>query len=560
MSHLYPLNTAVVHPMRAIARHYGNPEQVVQYRSRAGFPMKSRAFRMTADLLARSLQEFLATSQTGVVVEEGEVIFDLSSCQYSISAERGRCLLHLWSEELNAVREILDAELKNGLLTLSARRFGQMRAHKIEVCRDRDRRTPTARSAARTQYARLLERVVRWQSPDWKLDKFTTSMDLERSFSPVYARGIMRKGRSSLAVMGVNQQETQGSVDAMLTFGLLWLEACREREAPRALVEGIRLYVPAKSSGTLRIRMAHLNHDMAKFELYELDERDESLAEIDAADLGNINTHLVRCPEVANARLRFQRATAKVLEAAPQADTVVLSPTEISFRIHGLEFARARAVNVPGTFKVEEELIFGVAGFQARLSDENETTFRDFVSTVADARKLDGDRRDSLWRMYPERWLESLVFRNVQQVDSRLDPAYVYSQVPAFSASDRAMIDVLTCTREARLAVLELKADEDIHLPLQGLDYWARVRWHQARGEFQQFGYFHGVQLSPKAPLLYLVAPSLRVHPAVDAILRYFSPDIEWTLLGIDERWREAVKVVFRKTRGVDAHAPFSVP
>ena len=29
------------------------------------------------------------------------------------------------------------------------------------------------------------------------------------------------------------------------------------------------------------------------------------------------------------------------------------------------------------------------------------------------------------------------------------------------------MIDVLTVTREGRLAVLELKANEDIHLPLQ---------------------------------------------------------------------------------------------
>jgi len=35
------------------------------------------------------------------------------------------------------------------------------------------------------------------------------------------------------------------------------------------------------------------------------------------------------------------------------------------------------------------------------------------------------------------------------------------------------MIDVLTLTRDGRLAVVELKADEDIHLPLQGLDYWA---------------------------------------------------------------------------------------
>ncbi len=45
------------------------------------------------------------------------------------------------------------------------------------------------------------------------------------------------------------------------------------------------------------------------------------------------------------------------------------------------------------------------------------------------------------------------------------------------------MIDVLTTTRQGRLAVVELKAEEDIHLPLQGLDYWSRVEWHRARME-----------------------------------------------------------------------------
>jgi hypothetical protein len=111
------------------------------------------------------------------------------------------------------------------------------------------------------------------------------------------------------------------------------------------------------------------------------------------------------------------------------------------------------------------------------------------------------------------------------------------------------MIDVLTCTREGRLAVLELKADEDIHLPLQGLDYWARVLWHHGRGEFQQHGYFTGVQLSPRPPLLMMVAPSLRVHPTIDTVLRYFAPQIEWTLAGVDERWREGLRVIYRKSR-----------
>jgi hypothetical protein len=512
---------------------------------------------MNPDLLARSLQEFLAEARTGIVIEDGQVIFDLDSTQYSISAEHGRCLLHFWSEERNVVREVVDkdAELKQGVLVLSVRRFAKARPHKLEICRDRDRRAPAAKKAARSRYSRLLERVLRRQAPDWALDKagLVTSMDLERSCSPVYARGLLRKGRSSFAVLGVNQQETQSAVDAALTFGLLWLEACREREAGRSMVEGLRLFVPQSSSATLQIRLAHLNRNAAKFQIVELEERDETFTEIDYSDQGNINTRLVRCPDGVHARARFASAVSRVQHLVPNAEIAVLSATEIAFRLHGLEFARARSANLPGSFQVVDEVVFGAAGFSARLTEDNEAVFAEFVGTVVEARHLHGDRRDPLWRMYPERWLESLVVKDVSAIDSRLDSAHVYSQVPAFSASDRAMIDVLTCTRGARLAVLELKADEDIHLPLQGLDYWARVNWHQQRGEFQQFGYFPGLQLAPRPPLLFLVAPSLRVHPAVDIVLRYYSPEIDWALAGVDERWREGIRVVFRKSTAKDA-------
>jgi hypothetical protein len=59
--------------------------------------------------------------------------------------------------------------------------------------------------------------------------------------------------------------------------------------------------------------------------------------------------------------------------------------------------------------------------------------------------------------------------------------------------------------------------------------------------------YFPGRELSAEKPLLYLVAPALHVHPATDILLRYLSPEIDWEFVGIDERWREGVKVVFRK-------------
>lgn len=159
--------------------------------------------------------------------------------------------------------------------------------------------------------------------------------------------------------------------------------------------------------------------------------------------------------------------------------------------------------------------------------------------------------------MHPERWLESLVAGNVAILDGRLRKEWVYTQVPAFAASDRAMIDILAMTPESRLAIIELKADEDIHLPLQGVDYRSRVVWHQSRGEFAHFGYFAGQQISSQKPLLMLVAPALHVHPTTDTILRYLSPEIDWEVLGIGERWREEIKVVFRKR---PTRAPVAIP
>jgi hypothetical protein len=503
---------------------------------------------MSPDLLARTLEQFLLESRHGVVVEEGQIIFDLDSARFSISAERGRCLLHMWSVERNLVREVLDAELKKDVLRLAVRKFAQSRPHLLQICRQRDQRTPTARKTARSHYAHLLERVVQREFPEWTVARISTSMNLERSFSPVYTRGLLRKGRSAFAILGVNQQETQASVDAALTFGLLWLEDCRQREAGRSALEGLRIYVPPKKSATLRLRMAYLNKAIGKFQLCELEEGDGSLEEKELAGLNDLESYLQRCPDATYAHAQFADAIAKVKAVAPDAEIVVIAPAEISFRLNGLEFARARLSTQPGSFKTAQELVFGAAGFEAVLTPENEASFAGFVQRIVEFRQADADKRDPLWRMYSERWLEFLVVKNVPAVDSHLDPAHVYSQVPAFSASDRSLIDVLTCTRDGRLVVLELKADEDIHLPVQGLDYWARVLWHHSRGEFQRHGYFGDVRLAPDPPLLSLIAPALRVHPAVDTVLRYFSPEIHWMLVGIDERWREGIKVIFRKT------------
>src|SRR5262249_53939797 len=154
------------------------------------------------------------------------------------------------------------------------------------------------------------------QFPDWTLGKLSSTMDLERSFSPVYSRGLLRKGRSGWAVLGVNDNEPQPAIDAALTFGLLWLDHCREREAARLAVQGLRLFIPTGRSGVVRARVAHLDHSIAKFSVCET-ENDGSIREFDPTDGGNIFTRLVRCPDENSARARFAEAIQQVQAAVP---------------------------------------------------------------------------------------------------------------------------------------------------------------------------------------------------------------------------------------------------
>ena len=110
--------------------------------------------------------------------------------------------------------------------------------------------------------------------PGFRLDRLSTSPDLEHSLSPVYTRGLLRAGTIAFAVLGVSGDETQASVDAALTFGILWMDHQRQQFAGRAQVEGLKLFLPPgrdqRSCASVR---RNLDLDAAKWQIYELDER-----------------------------------------------------------------------------------------------------------------------------------------------------------------------------------------------------------------------------------------------------------------------------------------------
>ena len=506
------------------------------------------AFAVNAQALAEQIGEYLAAHPHAMLVEDGQAAFYFSpesGAHYSLVPERDRCVLQVWSEERNIVRRVVGVQMKNGMLRLSVQRFGQAKPSIIELCERPEGQSPSAKKAARAVYAGMLQRLLQKEFPGWTVDRITTAVDLEHSFGPAYARGLVHIGRRFFAVIGAAHTEPQPTVEGLATVAVLWLERCRERVADKGHVEGVAVFAPKDCSGALLLRLAHLNQQAAKWRLFEVDAHSESAQELDVVPPENLATRLVRCADEERTLDRFVASVRQMREIAPRAEAVVVSTAEVSFRMQGLEFARATVANGDG-FRTGEQIVFGAAPAEYKLNEETEPLLRQLVARLVETR-TQRNRVHPFYRMASERWLESIVRRDLSALDDRLDPNCVYEQVPAFAASDRAMIDLLGVTRDGRLAVIELKAEEDLHLPIQGLDYWARVRWHHRRGELQQHGYFTGRELSRLDPVLILAAPSLHLHPATATVLRYISPEIEWKLIGLDEHWRDGIRAIFRK-------------
>ena len=106
--------------------------------------------------LARSIEEYLAEHPAAALLEDGRVLFDMRMARYSVSESHGRCLLQLWSEERNLMRTVVEVQPRAQCLRLMTRRLGVTKPQALELVPTSDRRTPTARDAARRNYLRLL--------------------------------------------------------------------------------------------------------------------------------------------------------------------------------------------------------------------------------------------------------------------------------------------------------------------------------------------------------------------------------------------------------------------
>ncbi|HZP04016.1 MAG TPA: hypothetical protein VFB43_03870 [Terracidiphilus sp.] len=517
----------------------------------------------SAARLVQTIEAYLEEHPAAALLEDGRVLFDMRRAHYSVSESHGRCLLQLWSDERNVMRTVVEVRERGESLRLMTRRMGAAKPQALDLVPTSDRRTPTARDSARRNYQRLLKRVLVRGFPGAKADGLRSAMDLEHSFGPAYVRGRLLRGTAADAVIGVSEAESASTVNGILTLGILWLDYCRSKAESRRHVGGLKVIVPASAWRTTAERMAWLNHAAADFQLFTLDERSEELTAVDCRDTGNLESRLVHAFSSSAAIERCRDGIDRLLALVPQAarsdvEVRATSATTVGLLLHGLEFARVRHSAVAGSFARRNEITFGAGAHETPLEEQNEALCRELFARLFAGRRPDGPHNDPLFRMQPERWLEAEVRAGISALFPELRSDLLYTQVPALSSGDRGMLDLLTLDRNGRLVVLELKADEDLHLPLQALDYWIRVRAlnedrQSAAGTprmlsaFERNGYFEGAEVAAREPKLLLTAPALRIHPANETVLRYLAPQIEWEFVALGEHWRKEFNVVFRK-------------
>jgi len=393
---------------------------------------------------------------------------------------------------------------------------------------------------ARKEFARKLAAMIEANLPGIRVEHAVSARNDRRHLSGVHVRLVIRDRGKRWAGIGVSESELQPTVDAALPAGLTWLGELRRRSGP---VEGLMIFAPRCDTIAIRLTAISAGTKVALFRINETKGAIESAAPSDQGDLNDSFRKAAR-------RAHWPRPGMLPPDCAMLVDSVRrLAPDHIeahhrgpwvSLSIRGLEVARVW-IN-------RRRVEIGIGEARRKLDHRNEHELEQLIQETISCRRPESEfRNEMVFRFQPERWLESIISRDVTALDSTLDPSFVYSQVPTYRGEQRTFIDLLAATREGRLVVMELKVSEETEFPFQALDYWLRVEWHRSRGDFHRRGYFEGMSLIDAPPLLYLVAPLFRFHETTKLIAASIHERVPVYRIGINEEWRSGVRVLLRE-------------
>lgn len=485
------------------------------------------------------IEHFLCQAQQWSGTRDGMAIAPLDSRCMAVSYEFGKLIFSLWGDDSAESWRIDDYRIAANRLQLQLSR--QRGRHRVQLelrPHHRVEELPTDIRSRRLHFQQQLCQLITQTFPGAVIERVTTQRDDARQLSGIYTRMIVSLGPERLITIGVNAQESQSDIDGLLAAAIIWFDRASRRLDGRA--NRLVLFSPAGHSTRLARLLTVIRPPLGvRIELYEFDERSVEVSVVRPFDQGVLfdpsRHRLPRTSEPASInplwdQLLRQHPELKVYRRAGR--------TVESLRLHGLEVARLSG----------GKLRFGLGANKQRLDSNDLTPLKHFIEQVALIRCAQSEQKwHALYRQQAERWLEEMIRQNVQALDVTLDPRYIYPQIPAHSDEEYGLVDLLAITEAGRLVVIELKVTEAIQLPLQALDYWLQVEWHRQRGDFQRRGYFPDRPLSNEPALLFLVCPLLRFHRTFDLIAHWIDRRIPVYKIGINENWREGVKVLIKE-------------
>lgn len=479
----------------------------------------------------------------------------LSRGNFEFSVEWGKLIFAWWDEGVSQSWRVTAYEIDRGELRLRAAR-GMSRETTLLTLRDptKCRETPELENMSlgerRKVYAETLSRLIAKSVDSARIERAIIGSGRSRSGVGRYARLVLKSGAETVLAIGASVAESQADIDGLVAAGLVGFAAFNEKRDEKDRAKRLWFCLPKGRSQTVmeRVTLLDVSHLGAWIECFEVDEGGEeimSVRPVTQDELLNSHPREVIWPGASTPDERWRE---RIVNLAP--DLIETRRDAKSgrarFEIKGLEFASLSACG---------QAKFGVAGLRSEggvnLVPLTESNFGELESLAQEIVRYRSagclDRRHPFYLLRPEAWLESLLRRDIGLLDAAFDERFVYSQIPAWRADERSVIDLLTVNHEGRLAVIEIKAAEDPQLPLQGTDYWLRVEQGRLRNEFKKRGLFEGVAIADSSPLLYLVAPRLRFHRTFATVARCISQRIEAYRIGVNTNWREGVKVHTRE-------------
>jgi hypothetical protein len=500
-------------------------------------PALLEAARIKISALLRDHAEWFCTPGKG----ESQA---LRRNEIDIRVSQQRLVLSCWTDKGSRSWRILGWHWNGQILTLQAsRKMGAERPLIELIPRASASAVAATIRAARQIRCDQLAQLACALEPETRLERVALSPGVRKGQPGRYARILLRRKRERIAVTGPVVPAYPAGVDAFISAALLWFKRTAERIRP-PYVQQLWLIVSPSSLRPTLYRVALLRESLKSIiKVYTVEDELTVLTNETVPEKGELwKRRLARFPPVPPVALT--KSAEEISRYAPEAIDVVHARHGETLRYYGLPFARVRSL------LGEERVWFGVEGSHRRILDRStEKEWQNLRHDLKEHRSANAlDRRHALYRNAAEAWLESLLRKDITKLDPGLIIAPLHAQFRTARGGKLGIrpVDMLALRRDGRLVVIELKVFEDREHVLQGTDYWRRVEAHRRRGHITKAKLFGELKISDDAPLVYLVAPTLRVHPSFQSLARCIASDIEIYRFDINEDWRSGVRVMRR--------------